>query len=206
MDLFFLVCACLGGTIICCQFVLTLIGLGDSDVDLDADFDSETSVPSESPGEESHLPHGHVHGSAWLVGVLTFRTLTAAVTFFGLAGYAASTAQTPLAGQFVSGLVAGACALFGVHWLMQALVSLREDGTQRLERAVGQHGTVYLTVPAARSGSGKVQFRLQSRLVDYEAVTDHVEPLRTGSKIRVVAVVNPSTVAVSPEPVAPSAP
>jgi membrane protein implicated in regulation of membrane protease activity len=199
MTLLFLICACLGGTMICCQFLLTFIGLGHSDLEIDGDVSNlDAEVLHDSPGHVDHAPAGHAHGSEWLFGVISFRTLTAAVTFFGLAGYAADTAQVPVGGQIGLALVAGVAALYGVHWLMKALVSLREDGTQRIERAVGQNATVYLTVPARRGGSGKVQFKLQNRLVEYEAVTDHEESLRTGSKVRVVSVVSANTLGVVP--------
>jgi membrane protein implicated in regulation of membrane protease activity len=200
MTLLFLVCACLGGTMICCQFLLTLFGLGHSDLEIDGDISNlDAEVLHDAPGHVDHAPVGHAHGSDWLFGVLTFRTLTAAITFFGLAGYAADTAQVGLGGQIGLALVAGVAALYGVHWLMKALVSLREDGTLRIERAVGQNATVYLTVPAKRAGSGKIQFKLQNRLVEYEAITDHEEALKTGSKVRVVGVLSANTLAIMPQ-------
>jgi membrane protein implicated in regulation of membrane protease activity len=199
MTLLFLICACLGGTLIICQFLLTLVGLGHSDLEVDGDPSNlDAEVLPDDTGHVDHAPAGHAHGSAWLFGVISFRTMTAAITFFGLAGYAADTAHVSLPGQIAVALLAGVAALYGVHWLMKALVSLREDGTLRIDRAVGLQATVYLTVPAERSGSGKVQLKLQNRLVEYEAMTDHSESLRTGSKVRVVSVLSANTLGVAP--------
>jgi hypothetical protein len=63
---------------------------------------------------------------------------------------------------------------------------------------VGQRGTVYLRVPGGRSGTGKIQFNLQNRTVEYLAVTAG-EELPTGTKVIVVGVVDPTTLEVQAE-------
>ena len=78
------------------------------------------------------------------------------------------------------------------------LYTLRADGTVRIQRAIGQHGNVYLRIPANRSGSGKIQFNLQNRTMEYLAVTAGQE-LPTGAKVVVVGVVNPTTLEVQAE-------
>ena len=86
----FVVCAAIGGTVVVIQFVLTMIGLGgdamdldigDVDTDMDVDFDGDLDVSGE-------IDAGHV-GSSWLFGVISFRTVIAALAFFGLAGLGA---------------------------------------------------------------------------------------------------------------------
>ena len=86
-----------------------------------------------------------------------------------------------------------------VYWMMRGLQELRADGTVRVQHAVGQHGNVYLRVPANRSGSGKIQFNLQNRTMEYLAITAGPE-LPTGTKVVVVGVVNPTTLEVQGEP------
>ena len=68
-------------------------------------------------------------------------------------------------------MAAGAAAMAAVYWMMRGPVELRADGTVRIQRALGQHGNVYLRIPANRSGSGKIQFNLQNRTMEYLAVT-----------------------------------
>jgi hypothetical protein len=80
---------------------------------------------------------------------------------------------------------------------MRSLHRLKADGTIHLERALGQSGTVYLTIPGQKSGLGKVTFRLQNRTVECQAVTPHGQ-LPTGSNIVVSAVLGPDTVEVVP--------
>jgi len=76
-------------------------------------------------------------------------------------------------------------------------MQLKADGTQRIDRAVGNTGTVYLSVPANQEGTGKVTVKVQNRTVEYLAVTRH-QALATGTPVQVVAVVGPDTVEVAP--------
>lgn len=182
MDTLFQVCAALGGTLLVCQLVASLVGFGG-----DHDFDHDAHVDVAG--------HGHDHGGNWFFGVLTFRTITAAVTFFGLGGLIALQYGTNELSALGLAGAAGAGALYAVALMMQSLKSLKADGTTRIDRAVGQAGTVYLRVPGSKAGPGKVHLMLQNRTVEYQAVTAGGE-LSTGTPVRVVAVVNADTVEV----------
>ena len=77
MTTVFLVCAIVGGTLLVCQFVLTLIGLGGAHGDMDF------HMPHDVGGELGHSHGGDVdhgdgeyHGSSWLFGVISFRRST----------------------------------------------------------------------------------------------------------------------------------
>ena len=54
---------------------------------------------------------------------------------------------------------------------------------------------MYLRIPGAKAGAGKVHLMLQNRTVEYQAVTAGAE-LPTGAPVKVVAVVNSDTVEV----------
>lgn len=199
---FFLACAVLGGTVLICQFVLTLVGLGGHDVDfshdIPHDFSGDAGHAGDAHGAEDagHDAHGH-HGSSWLFGVVSFRTLIAAATFFGLAGLAAQSAHLNLGPQLLLAAAAGIGAMYGVHWIVRSLGRLTEDATIRVRHALGQEGTVYIPIPAAKAQAGKVQIRVQNRLVEYEAVTNNKDRLATGTKIRVVGIAG-NTLEVEP--------
>ena len=182
----FLVCFLVGGTLMVCQFVLSLLGLGGHhDLGGDAhdvggaelhDVGGHEAGGHEADGHDTqdhaHATH-HSGPTNWLVGVITFRTVVAALTFFGLAGLAASqTTGNPWLVLAVA-LAAGAGAMFIVAWIMRSLARLNAEGTARIERAVGKSGTVYLTVPGNKAGIGKVQLNLQNRTVECQAVTAH---------------------------------
>jgi len=195
---FFLLCAVVGGTVLICQFVLTLVGLGGDHAGMDAghaaahDFHADVGHDvhaGDTHGAESdgHDAAGH-HGSSWLFAVISFRTLVAAATFFGLAGMAARSAEQPVGVQLLLAGVAGLAAMYGVHWMVRTMGSMGEDGTVRVKNALGKEGTVYVPIPASKAQAGKIQLKLQNRLVEYEAVTSGPHKLATGTKVRVVGI------------------
>jgi hypothetical protein len=211
------VCAALGGTIFVCQFIMSLLGLADAGHDVAGGigtecFDSDAggmSADHDHPGagsdsdsdahSQSHDHHNHVHGSSWFFGVLTFRTLVAAITFFGLAGLACSAGRLPSLNGLAIAAVAGMAAMFAVNALMKSLGKLRSEGTVYTDQTVGKAGEVYLRIPGQRSGIGKVTLTLQHRTMEYQAVTAG-DPLPTGTHVIVVSVVDSDTVEVRPQP------
>lgn len=86
--------------------------------------------------------------------------------------------------------------MYGVHRLMQLMYQLSQDRTLRIDHAVGRPGTVYIPIPAAGEGEGKVQITVQDRLVEYAATTSHLEVLPTGSQVVVTRIVGPGIVEV----------
>jgi hypothetical protein len=197
MSALFVFCAVVGGTILICQLVMTLVGFSH-DMHLETDGDDLGEAVHDVASPDGHDAHGH-HGSTWLFSVISIRTVVAATTFFGLGGLLAQSLQYGRAPQLVTGLVMGGIAMVGVHKLLQLFYRLNEDGTIKIQRAVGLSGTVYVPIPANRTGAGKIHLNLQNRLVEYAAVTANGEKLATGSKVRVVDVVGSDTLEVAPE-------
>ncbi len=192
MDTLFLVIAGLGGTLVLCQVVLGLFGFGaehDADVHDDVHMEGDTG--------------DHTSTTDWFFGFLTFRALSAALTFFGLGGLCAGSFGLPPSAQLATATLAGVGALYLVATVMKALYGLKADGTVRIDRAVGQTGTVYLRVPGGTGGAGKVTLNLQNRTVELEAFTAGDE-LPTGTSVTVVAVLGPNSVEVAATPLAAS--
>jgi hypothetical protein len=189
MYTFFLICAGVGGTLVLLQFLAGAIGLGGDHADA-ADH-------GDISGDHGADGHDADHGDGnWFLGLLTFRAVCAAITFFGLGGLVASYYQLETPAQLGSAFLAGFAALYLVATMMKALYRLKAEGTVRIDNALGQTGTVYLRVPGQRAGAGKVTLNLQSRTVELEAYTA-ADELPTGTPIRVVAVLGPSSVEVA---------
>ena len=210
MTLLFTLCAALGCTILVLQFLLSLIGLGGhSDFGGDGAHDLSGGVhdgggdlhPGDVHAEATHDSHtsdqNDHHDANWLFRMLSFRAVVAALAFFGLAGLAGDSAEIPLPLTLVIALAAGLAAMYGIYWMMRGMQSLQAEGTARIERAIGKIGTVYLRIPAHESESGKIQLNLQNRTMEYLAMTSGPE-LPTGTKVEVVGVISPTTVAVLP--------
>ena len=196
MGTLFLICAVVGGTILVIQFVLTVIGFGSEafdidipcDADVDGDFDFDTDV-GDAAGD-------HVD-SSWLFGVISFRTIVAALAFFGLAGLAAQAAGLGLTITMAVAIGAGLAAMYGVYFLFDSMKKLSSEGTVHIRQAMGKHGTVYITIPAEESGAGKIQLNLQNRTMEYLAMTAG-QAIAPGAKVVVTDIVTSDTVAVEP--------
>jgi hypothetical protein len=187
METFYLLCAIVGGTVLVCQFLITLLGLG-------ADADSVDDISVDADHADGH----HDHGSNWIFNVITFRTVIAAITFFGTSGMACLAAGLTLPQTLAVSVGVGLAAMFAVFWLMQSMHRFNYDGTMRIDNAIGRHGTVYLSIPARQQGSGKVQINLQDQLVELTAVTFAGEALKPGMQVVVVSIIGSNTVEVAP--------
>jgi hypothetical protein len=228
MNTIFTVAALIGGTVLVFQFVLMLLGLGEHGGDVAGGDIGHAPMGGDVGGHFDHAggdltggevtsDHGAWHEAAdvdlghpdatWFFEMLSLRTLSAATTFFGLAGKTAlAYGYSPLQAIVVAG-VAGGAALYGVYWLFKQVYRLQNSGNENVRNAIGAPATVYVPIAGKRAGTGKVTFRMQNRLVEYLAVTDDDERLRTGEKVVVVAVVNSETVCVTrDQDAAPEAP
>lgn len=192
MAILFWVCTVIGVSVLVSQFIMSLMGLADID-DLETPHDVDHGGDA---GGHDHAADHHHHGSNWFFGIITFRTVVAALAFFGLAGLAAQSADVqpewlpvPIA------LFVGWCAMYAVHWMMQSLHRLKSEGTARIEYSVGQPGSVYLRIPAGRGGAGKVTLTLQNRTMEFQAMTSG-DAIPTGARIVVTNVLGPDMVEV----------
>ena len=209
LDTIFLITAIIGGTVMVCQFLLTLLGMGDhggdfadgaADVgdvsgdvpDLDVDVLGDHHTPLTHAADADYQ---HTDGS-WLFGVLSFRTLIAAAAFFGITGKAALSAGYPNLMSLVLASLVGVGAMYAMYFLMRAISRFTSSGNQQIALSPGKTGRVYIPVPAARAGAGKIQLSLQNRTVEYQAVTADEKPLETGEAVEVVCVTGSDTVEV----------
>ncbi|MBN2217925.1 MAG: NfeD family protein [Pirellulales bacterium] len=209
MTTIFLVCAALGGTILVLQFVMALIGFGAHAFDLDVPGHLDGDVGGDAHfGGDFHADsdfHGHADGhtdtdhadSTWLFKVVSFRTVVAALAFFGLAGLASESAGIAKTPTMVIAVASGLAAMFAVYGVMRALMLLHAEGTAHITNAIGRVGTVYTTIPAEGAGVGKIQLNLQGRTMEYLALTPG-NSLKPGTKVVVGAVISADTLEVEP--------
>lgn len=194
----YLVCAVVGGTLLVLQTVLTAIGGGHGDADGHLGGDLAHDVPhGVGPDADAHGHAGHDGSEGLFVKWLSFRTIVACLTFFGLAGLAAQHAGVSDAAGLGIALVAGTAAIVAVALLMATLSRLQSGGNLDLRNAVGRVGKVYLRVPPKGEGHGKVSVEVQGRFAEVVAVSAGPS-IPTGADVRVVALVSPETVEVAP--------
>ncbi len=96
--------------------------------------------------------------------------------------------------MFVSVLV-GVLLVAAVMYIFYLMSRMEQSGNISIDRAIGCRGNVYLKIPGARSGEGKVQISIQGAIREYDAVTEK-EELPTGTPIRVTDILNSETLLV----------
>lgn len=120
----------------------------------------------------------------------TIRNLFGFFTIFGWSGLAAIHAGQSGVLVIVISTVAGLAMMVLMATLFYYTGKLAYNGTLKLENAVAALATVYLTVPASRSGVGKVNLKVQGAFRELDAITDDAEELRTGALVKVTQVLN----------------
>jgi hypothetical protein len=177
------------------------IGAGlHGDVGAGLHGDGGADVPTDAGAAVDHggdVATDHHVSSSWLFSVLSVRTVVAALAFFGLGGLGAEAAGAGTLQTLVVAVAAGLLALYGVYYLLLCIARLAAEGTVRVQRAIGRHGTVYTTIPGKESGTGKIQINLQNRTMEYLALTSG-HALSPGAKVVVTEVITSDTVAVEP--------
>lgn len=187
METVYLGCAAVGGTVLVLQTGMALFGSGDHDA-------GHADVGGHDIGNAGS---GETHGHDTAFGLLSVRTCAAFLTFFGLVGFGGTSAGWGTYPTMAAALAAGTLMLFAVAWLFSLQRKLYSEGNVDPRNAVGHTARVYLKVPAANAGKGKITVALQGRTVEYNAATSGRE-LATGSEVRVVRLITPDTFEVEP--------
>lgn len=192
----YLICAAAGSTVLVCQLVLMVVGIGGEHDVGGHDFDAGDHDIGGGHDVDGH-DAGH-HDSSYFFKILSFRALVAAVAFFGIGGMIGHTGGMPAYTTFLCALTLGCAAMLLVAWILRLLRNLNSEGNVHIELAVGAPGSVYLSVPGHQEGRGKVTVRTQGRTVEYQAITQG-ETLATGTPVVVMRVIGNDTVEVVPE-------
>lgn len=162
------------------QTVLTFIGLG-ADTDVDAG-------PMDSAGD--------VTEDGGLNGVFSFRNLINFLLGYGWAGVLLDeTIASPLLLQIVA-IVVGLLFVLAFVFMLSQVMKLSHDGSFRLSESVGLTADVYLRIPAARSGRGKVQVSVKGSVHEIDAITDNDAEIPTGGQVKILEVAGDDVVVV----------
>ncbi|MBQ8812420.1 MAG: hypothetical protein IJZ70_08940 [Bacteroidales bacterium] len=183
LDLFMKIIWCIAiasSLIFIIETVLTFIG-ADVDMDADADFD---------------IPDGTFEGDPSM-NLYTFRNL---VNFLLGMSWTAIILQEQIASKALVMVIAfavGALIVFAVMMMFKWLAKMQQSGNIDVYKsAAGCSGKVYLTVPAERKGTGKVQININNSVREYDALTDSEDDLKTGTSIKVTEVLDTNTLLV----------
>ena len=169
---FFWTIACCASLVFIIQTIMTFIGLG-TDADVDAG-PMDGSVDSMEDGA--------------LSGVFSFRNL---INFLLGYGWAGVLLHDSIEKGWLLQLIAIAVGLVFVLafvFMFRQVMKLSHDGSFRMQEAVGLKADVYLRIPAARSGRGKVQVSVKGSVHEIDAMTDNETEIATGGQVQIVDV------------------
>ncbi|HKX45913.1 MAG TPA: hypothetical protein VJP77_04375 [Planctomycetota bacterium] len=178
MQTAYALCAGVGVLVVVLQLAIGLLGLGHGDeLDFDAtDLDADAGLH-----------------------VISVRTVSAFLTVFGLVGWIGSVEGWRASLTLAAATGAGASVLLLVAWLLALQKKLQQQGNVAAENAVGKVARVYLRVPGANAGTGKITVEVQGRTAEYAAFT-HGPELQTGNEVRVLRMTTPGTFEVEKLP------
>ncbi len=194
------VCVAIAATVVLViQTILLLFGLGFG---TDAD-----SSDLDSAGEmgQPDAPDFHLEGEAASHDMdahdgLRLFTVRGIVAFFAVGGWTGLLLSRYVGNLFavLLAFAAGNAALVGIALLMRGVYQLQDKGNLEPVNAVGKLAKVYLAIPPAGMGQGKVMVMLQERLVELDAANVAKQAIPTGAFVRICDLVDEDTVLVEP--------
>ncbi|MHC4881830.1 MAG: hypothetical protein ACYTEN_03320 [Planctomycetota bacterium] len=188
LELVFVMCAAFGGALFIVRLVLMFMGAADSEAPDGMDVDGMDVDGLDVDGADGFdADAGDVSDTDISFKLLSLQGITAFFMMFGLVGWAViRQGDYPPLVPIASGTAAGLLTVWIMKKVFQYATSLQSSGTMDLNNAIGQEGTVYLTI---RPGDiGKVQVNVQNRLSVLNAITEGTEEIKTGADIRVVKI------------------
>ena len=165
------------------QMVLTFVGIGD--VDSDADFGGDVDITDGGTMD--------VGGAMQLFTIRNFINFMLGMGWGGVCLY--TLIPNPVVLSIVAILV-GVVFVYVFLLIYKQLFRLERNGAYDIKECVGQVVDVYLTIPPQRSGLGKVQISFHGSVQELLAMTDEAQALRSGSKVRVLQLIDGTTVLV----------
>lgn len=153
------------------QLIMTLIGAG-GDGDMGASGDADLDVDTDA-------------GIGFQF--ISLKNFIAFFTIFGWTGIACIRSDLGTGMSIFMAIIAGMLMMLLMATLFYLMGKLTESGNTKIETAIGKTGSVYLRIPAAKSGVGKIQINVQG-LKTLDAMTTNAEDIKSGSLVKVVGV------------------
>lgn len=149
------------------QTIATFIGLGDSETDADSDGGDGGDMPFE---------------------LFTLRNLINFLLGFswtGISFYDKFENKTIL---IVIAVLIGLTFVAVFFVLIKQILKLSEDNSFKIENTLNKTADVYLTIPEAKSGKGKIQISVNGAFHELDAMTTNIEKIPSGAVVKVIAI------------------
>lgn len=181
LELVFVACALIGGGFFVIRLVMMFIGFGH-------DGGDGSAMDSVHDGTATDVHHD-VSATDISFKTLSLQGLTSFFMMFGLVGWAMlRQSQFTPAVSVLGATIAGLATVFVIKLIFQWAGKMQSSGTLNLNNAIGQQGSVYLTIHPGQTG--RVQVPVQDRLLTLDARSESTQAIKTGDPVRVVKVAN----------------
>lgn len=131
-------------------------------------------------------------------GIFSIKPLTGFFLGFGWAGGLALESGLPLIAALACAALAGGVMMAIIIGMFRLIYAMRSNGTVQMGGALGAIGTVYITLPAAKAPGGQVTLNFHGRQETLSALNLANRSIASGEKVKVVEVLDGSTVLVEP--------
>ena len=173
LNTIYLICAIGGGTVLLLRLVMMIIGLDHGDTpDSGVDLDHDGSVDA---------PDGNIG-----MKLLSLQSIAGFFTMFGLVGLGLLQVKAGPIWSLLGALAAGLITAWVTAMIFYQMRRLQSEGTMVIQDAIGQIGSVYLTIP--EQGTGVVSVAVKGTLRSLDAMSETGQRIPTGAMVRVTGV------------------
>lgn len=163
-------CAVVASAVFVIQFLLTMIGMDHTDIDVD--FDGSDTMD---------LGNG--------INLFSVKNF---INFFMGFGWGGICLADSISNPFLLTLAAAVVGILFVMIFVYIYTKTRKletNGAFQIKNCLGQTAQVYLRIPAGRSGKGKVQLSQNGSVHEIDAITDEDE-IASGTTVKVVEILD----------------
>lgn len=120
----------------------------------------------------------------------TLKNLIGFFTIFGWVGIGCLRGGLDELPTLFIAFICGSIMMAAMATIFYFVSRLVEDGTFKMSNAIGRLGEIYLPVPPAGSGIGKVQINVQGTVREIDAMTHDDTLLSTGTVVKVNEIID----------------
>lgn len=161
-------CALIASTLFVVQFVLTLLGMDHTDIDVD--FDGSDTMD---------LGNG--------MNIFTMKNLVNFIMGFGWAGVCLKDSISSPFLLIVISVIVGMAFVAMFVFIYAKTRKLEKNGAFDIKDCQDRTAQVYLRIPAGGEGKGKVQISLNGAVQELDAITDE-DAIPSGTTVKIVEV------------------
>ncbi|MEA4917445.1 serine protease [Proteiniphilum sp.] len=153
------------------QTILTFVG-GDSMDGVDADFEGDLSG-GDAPFQ-----------------LFSLRNLINFLLGYGWAGIAFYNLIPNKPILIIVAVIVGILFVAIFFMIVKVFLRLAEDNSFKMQDALHKTAEVYLTIPASRTGKGKILISVGGSLRELDAMTDEKESIHSRSTVKIIKIEN----------------